>query len=300
MTALQIDLPEHFLDEEVRDGYTVTRQMKKLWAIEIDLLFQLDRICRKYGLKYFADGGTLLGVKRHKGYIPWDDDIDVCMLRSDYEILCSVAPKELDSPYFFQNEKTDPGVVFGFSKICNSETTMILDANKNRNFTFNQGINIDIFPQDNLPDDKAEQKKFLEHLRKLKAKSKKFRGQMYLDDGDTRILKRIYAAVMKFLRPKNRAYFKFEKACQKYNGKKCEYCASISFKPDRKVGFKKTAGFENAELLPFEFFTLPCPENSEWYLTDFYGDWQTPVKGASLHGSLIIDTEKSYREYIHK
>ena len=69
MVPLQIKLPEHFLDEEVRDGFTVTRQIKELWAIEIDLLFQLDRICKKYNLRYFADGGTLLGAFRHQGYM---------------------------------------------------------------------------------------------------------------------------------------------------------------------------------------------------------------------------------------
>ncbi|BDC93293.1 LicD family protein [Treponema bryantii] len=297
MVPLNIELPEHFLEEEEREGYIVTSQMKELWAVQIDLLFQLDKICKKYILRYVADGGTLLGVFRHKGYIPWDDDIDVCMPRSDYEELCKIAPKELKYPYFFQNENTDPGCVFGFSKICNSDTAMVLEVNKNRNFKFNQGINIDIFPQDNVPDDEEEQKKFFEELQILRRKGKIFRNRMHLDNGEKNTIKKIFAFIMEKLKIKNYPYFKFEKACQRYNNKDCKLCGSISFRPERCIGLRHTASFSNIEEKPFEFFTLPCTTDDEWYLTDFYGDWKTPVKGSSLHGGVIIDTDKSYKEF---
>ena len=298
MVPLNITLPNGFLDEEVRDGFTVTKQVKELWAIEIDLLFQLDKICKKYNLKYFADGGTLLGCIRHNGYIPWDDDIDICMTRSDYAKLCEIAPTELEYPYFFQNERTDPGCVWGHSKLCNSNTTMILDSYKKRNFKFNQGIFIDIFPQDNVPDDEIEQKKFFEKLQKLKKASKVFRGRSHVDFGEKNILKILYSRVVNFLGIKNFSYFKFEKLCQKYNGQKCKYCASISFKPERRIGFKPTISLEKASNRKFEFFEIPCPDNYEWILSDYFGDWHTPIKGASMHGSVFIDTDKSYKEYI--
>jgi lipopolysaccharide cholinephosphotransferase len=298
MIKLQVQLPKNFLDEENREGYIVTTQVKELWAVEIDLLFQFDEICKRHNLKYFADGGTLLGCMRHGGYIPWDDDIDVCMPRADYEKLCMVAPKELEYPYFFQNEKTDPGCVFGFSKICNSETTMILDVNKSRNFKFNQGINIDIFPQDNVPDDEEEQKKFFSELQLLREKGKIFRNRMHLDVGEKNIFKRAYAFMMNILNVKNRAYFKFEKACQRYNNKSCLLCGSISFRPERSIGLRHVSSFEKQIERSFEFFKLPCTADDEWYLTDFYGDWKTPVKGSSLHGGIILDTGKSYRYYL--
>lgn len=298
MLSLKIQLPEHFLDEEVRCGYTVTKQMKELWAVQIDLLFQLDKICKKHNLKYFADGGTLLGVIRHQGYIPWDDDIDVCMTRSDYEKLCKVAPKELKYPYFFQNERTDPGCVFGFSKICNSDTAMVLEVNKNRNFKFNQGINIDIFPQDNVPDDEEEQKKFFEELQKLRKNGKIFRNRMHLDQGENNTPKRLYSFIMNLFKIKNRPYYKFEKVCQRYNNTPCKLCGSISFRPERSIGLRHTDSFDKLIEKPFEFFTIPCTEDDEWYLNDFYGDWKTPVKGSSLHGGVIIDTEKSYKCYL--
>ena len=75
-----------FFREEIRNGFLVTEKMKRIWYTEISLLQELDRVCKKYGLRYFAEYGTLLGAVRHKGFIPWDDDIDVAMFRDDYEL----------------------------------------------------------------------------------------------------------------------------------------------------------------------------------------------------------------------
>lgn len=84
-----------FFEEEVREDFTVSRLRKHIWAAEMELLKIIIDICDRYGLKYFADWGTLLGVVRHKGYVPWDDDIDICMKRDDYNRLIKILPKEL-------------------------------------------------------------------------------------------------------------------------------------------------------------------------------------------------------------
>ena len=79
----------------------------KIWNIELDLLEKLKSICKKYNLEYCASSGTLLGAARHKGFIPWDDDIDVFLMWADYKKLLEVAPKECQYPYFFQSFLTE-------------------------------------------------------------------------------------------------------------------------------------------------------------------------------------------------
>ena len=93
-----MEVEKVFFEEEVRCGHTVTSQIKKLWSVQIACLEQLKQICERHNIRYFVSGGTLLGVIRHKGYIPWDDDLDVVMFKEDYDRFCQVAPNELPPP----------------------------------------------------------------------------------------------------------------------------------------------------------------------------------------------------------
>lgn len=145
-----------FFEEEVRCEYTISTQMKKAWAIEMDLYEELERVCKKHNLRFFAIGGTLLGAIRHNGFIPWDDDMDIVMPREDYEKLCKLYHNEFHSPYFLQTPDTDPGYYFSFAKLRNSNTTCI--SMPFRNSLFNQGIDIDIFPLDYIDISNAEGK----------------------------------------------------------------------------------------------------------------------------------------------
>ncbi len=83
MTTLEFS--NEFFYDEVKDGFFISEMMKRYWAAQLEVLKVIDDICQKHGIKWFAIYGTLLGAIRHNGYIPWDDDLDIAMLRDDYD-----------------------------------------------------------------------------------------------------------------------------------------------------------------------------------------------------------------------
>lgn len=128
-------------------------ELRKLQLIELEMLIEFDRICRKYDIKYSLDGGTLLGAVRHKGFIPWDDDIDVIMLRREYQRFKKAAKKELDTERFFlQDYTTDPEYRWGWAKLRRNGTSFIRSGQEH--LKQHDGIFIDIFVADAVPDDR--------------------------------------------------------------------------------------------------------------------------------------------------
>ena len=94
-----INFPQGFFETEERDGFVVDSTMKTVWAAELEVLSVIAAICEKYQLPWFAYAGTLLGTVRHQGFVPWDDDMDICMLREDYDKLISVLRDEFPKEY---------------------------------------------------------------------------------------------------------------------------------------------------------------------------------------------------------
>ena len=95
-----MEFPEDFFKKECRCGFEVPEMMKRAWAAQMEVLEVVGKVCEKHHLQYYADWGTLLGAIRHKGFIPWDDDIDVGMLRPDYDRFVQLAKNELEAPFF--------------------------------------------------------------------------------------------------------------------------------------------------------------------------------------------------------
>ena len=128
------------------EGRNITfEQIKKVQELMLDIMFHVDKLCRKHNLRYWLDSGTLLGAVRHKGFIPWDDDFDICMPVEDYDKFLEIAPKELPDYFFVQTKRTDKYYKRDFAKVRSSKGK-IVEKIEGENEVYNQGIYIDIFP----------------------------------------------------------------------------------------------------------------------------------------------------------
>ena len=301
---IKTKLPVGFLDEEVRCGYTVSSEMKAVWAVELDLLKQIDSLCGRHGIQYYACAGTMLGAVRHKGMIPWDDDIDIMLLRSDYEKFCNYA-NEFEEPYFFQTEFTDRSSMRGHAQLRNSETTAILEYDKK--FKFNQGIFIDIFPLDNIPDEEQERKKFFRRLSILKNIMRKVRHYTVYKNTSSSKLKNIIVGmatpILLFsdchFSLSHNLYKRYEMLMKSYNGENTKEVGILAILEMGDRFIWDICDFKGeVKTVPFEFMDIPLPNGYLNMLTKTYGEWNKPVKAGSCHGGVLFDPYSSYTNYI--
>ncbi|MBQ8945568.1 MAG: LicD family protein [Lachnospiraceae bacterium] len=153
---------ESFFEGEERDGFYISPMVKRAWAVELDILEVISRICRKYQIRWFAEFGTMIGAVRHNGYIPWDDDIDISMLRPDYEKFMRYARKELPKGYRLVNGRQDKNPSEAILQVQNTSNINTSPAFLKNNHGCPYIIGVDIFVIDKIPDDPEEEASFRE------------------------------------------------------------------------------------------------------------------------------------------
>lgn len=286
------------LHEETRQGYTISAEMKTIWDIQLKLTQEVLRICNKYGLRIWADSGTLIGAVRDKGFIPWDDDVDLVMFREDYDKLLEIAPDEFKAPYFFQDAYTDRLYPRGHAQVRYNGTAAILPAEVD--CKFNQSIFIDIFVLDAIPYDKnlfaanivrAELLRMLLNMRvyyhvklsKIKSVIKYFGVRLLFSIFDFKKVHR------KFIRQ-----YAYPKDCKLSD--EVTY-ASYSLRSILKYKLKKE-WFSDTLYMPFEDIMMPVPIGYDKILTELYGDYMKPAHAPTAHGTVIFDTQRSYTEVL--
>lgn len=286
---VDLNIPEEYFIDEFKSGFYVSSKRKQVWGIELDIMNKIQKVCEKYNIKYYMDAGTLLGAVRHKGFVPWDDDIDIVMFHEDYDKFMSVAKEEL-YPFVPQDYHESP-VIYNV-KLRNSNTAFLNEQTLDAKYQFNQGLFVDVCRLDNVTDDEYEYRKFVRYLRIIKENANAMWKIWWEYERDNEEYK-------------NKSFIereKFEQLCRKYNKEETNAVAVLAnpsgnpFKGQELRKYKDE--FRNFMMMDFEILKMPAPIGYDSILTRLYGDYMTPSKSGGVHGKMYVDVNKSYKEYV--
>ena len=257
---------------------------------QLDLLTELDRICKKRNISYFLTGGTLLGAIRHGGFIPWDDDLDVALLRPEYEKLMEALREELDPAFFLHDWYTDPHSPLPYAKL-KIRGTHYRETVSDR-CAMDDAIFIDIFPYDNTPVCPRLQKKQAKQLFLLRRLIMVRAG--FRLGGNSRGKRLFYGALraVSFLLPMGWMKRRFDRICTWGGNGDSEFvtCLHGAYAYTRET--KHRAMLEKTVPHAFETGQFPVPEDYDGFLRSHYGNYmQLPPEEqrVGIHGVLLMD-----------
>ena len=279
-------------DSEVRNGYVVSSEMKGIWNVELMLLKKLLDVCKENELTIWASGGTLLGTVREKGYIPWDDDIDVEMPRKDYDKLQTIAENAFSAPFVFQS-----GYWTGCSQLQMLDTSAI--PKTSLFLDVHLGIGIDIFPIDVIPDNPQDRDKYYCKLKKNRRAIADYSTPVFYSfklKVISRILfNRIKVAAVGYNAFVSR-YYSIARQYQNMDYK--DVAAAAVFGSERFIRCRDW--YSGTLYMPFEDISMPVPIRYEAILNRQYGaDYMTPKQEPPVHkGFLFRSTTQSYEEVL--
>ena len=259
----------HLSDEELR----------RVQLIQLEMLQEVDRICELCGIHCNIIAGTLLGAVRHKGYIPWDDDADVALIREEYERFRVACEKELDhGRFYFQDHRNTPGYRWGYGKLRRKGTLFLRE--KQEHMPYEQGIFIDIFPLDAVSDNKCMRTLQNFHcfcIRKI----------MWAPVGKIAakgpFWKKWYGMLDHI--PANIIYGHYDRYIQKRNRKKTKWVRILTFPtPNREYGYLRE-WYDNSKRILFENEMLWGIKDYDAYLSFKFGDYMKlpPMKMRKVH-----------------
>lgn len=290
-----------FLLEEERCGHIITKATKKLWSVELSCYEQLKKICEKHNIQYFAGGGTLLGVVRHQGFIPWDDDIDIHMFPDDYDKFCRIAREELSEPFFFQHYTTQEGYAPSMARIRRSDTTGCTQYEYDTvNRDFHCGIFIDIFPMYGIADGVVKriwQKIWVKFYRGGVSGYELTRMHKRNGTWNKKCLLRksiLLWQICSLFWTHEKMSKKFLDMCNRYPNSK-----TVTLIPFWGIQDKcawERSWWENGKEMPFEYTTMPCPVGYDKILRKQYGDYTVFEKGTAIHTMAVFDADVPYTE----
>lgn len=257
----------------------------------LEIVKDIDKICKENNIQYYIYYGSCLGAVRHKGFIPWDDDFDIALKYEDYNKFIKVCQEKLDAKkYFVQTLETDPNYYLSFAKIRNIQTTLIEENNKFENMV--NGVNIDVFPIVGYPKGRIKQAIF-----KI---NRAFALSANRNVINNKFLCFIFKIILKILGKKNIIKY-CTKQCIKYRCEDCEKIISVFDGDGIPINITSNKILGKPKYVKFEDTELPIPEDYDTYLKNVYGDYMKIPSQDEIdhktHTPYILDLEHSYDEY---
>lgn len=284
---------DYFL-EETRCGFFVDSMMKKFWAAQLEVLAEIDRVCEKYGLRYFADCGTLLGAIRHHGYIPWDDDMDIAIPREDYEVLVQVFKQEFDKDmvFFCKGNDSTPAL----SRIVNHDGIRWDKETLRKNHGCPYVAGIDIYVHDIMSDDEEIENSKQELLRLLynTAADCEVDYNKTVMEEKISILNQNLGTDIRV--DKDLRYNLLDlshKICSMSAEEVTEYMTCYAILVGGKVGYRLKKEWYEPIRVPYENTTIPVPKNyHEVLLLEFDEEYMLPKRGLSMHNYPVYKSQQ--------
>lgn len=267
-----------------------TEILRKIQKIELYVLKELKRICEQNDIKYFLIAGTLIGSVRHKGFIPWDDDIDVGMLRSDFEKFVELCKTELNKDEFFlqipENEETSAD--YGIARLRLNNTRIVIESRKN--VKCHEGFFVEIFPYDNMPNNKILAKIYGNGFAVLKRIYALRKG--YTSNPRTlyaKIAVRTATILLKPIKTKTLQKWLIKYPYKFYNKKVVQASLLNEGYAHEHHDVKTITELSTGE---FEGEIFPIPSDYNKFLTEQYGNYmQLPPKNEQVNHHKIIEID---------
>lgn len=303
-----LQFPENYFKTEIRDGHAVGEVMKRVWAASMEVLQRIIDICEKHDLHYFVYWGTLLGAVRHKGFIPWDDDVDIAIVGEDYVKFLSVAQQELPREYGILNVYTEEKFTEYFTRITNSRAVNTGEQHMREYHGCPFAVGVDVFPLYYVPRDEQcaeDQKMLLTAIGQLCSvidcrKEKEEEGaditviQGYNQDIAVSLveLERITGFHFESGRSlKNQLTILYDQICRIYSEEESDHVTAFPNYLEKRGYLVEKELVQETIMLPFENMKVRAPKEYDKILTDIYRDYMTPRKGGGAHSYIYFRSQ---------
>ena len=283
-----MNIPGGYLNGEIRDGFYVESTMKKAWAAEIEVLNEVDRICRQHDIQYFADWGTLLGTIRHKGFVPWDDDMDITMKREDYTRFCQIVRQEQGELEII-NFHTDPEWKDMLSRVINGRSVNYTEEHLRKYHGFPYVAGLDIFPLDYVAPTEEEDKLQCSIISIVEAFSANIRNNTATPEEieqTTKDIEQMCGVKFNNLEPLATQLLKLgERLSMMYTDEESQAVALMGdHAGPRPLDVYPKEYYSESIYMPFEYTTIPVPVGYEKILIQKYGEnYMIPYLGGTNH-----------------